>query len=179
MNLPAPDYDDLERALADTDATMSAAEAHGMVTGNCCAPDAPPLAQLFFGDAAVPAEGATEHLLAVLTALQVETQRRLGSTDFEFEPLLPASPQDPGQVEALAEWARGFLLGLAASGVRDPRVLPDEAGEFLLDVMQIGEVEADEDATPEQQEREIAEIVEYLRAGVQVVHDELRRGAPH
>jgi uncharacterized protein YgfB (UPF0149 family) len=40
--------------------------------------------------------------------------------------------------------------------------------------MNIGEAEMDEDGDTEEQEREMAEIVEYLRVGVQLVYEELR-----
>lgn len=177
METPVPDYQELGIALDAADVPMSAAEAHGIVTGACCVPGTAALAPLFFSEAQPTAE--VEHVLRLLTALQEDMQRRLAADEFDFEPMLPATPQDPAQVEALAQWARGLLLGLAGSGVRDPRALPDEASEFLLDVMQIGEAEADAEFDGEQQERDIAEIVEYLRAGVQLVHDELHQQAAH
>jgi uncharacterized protein YgfB (UPF0149 family) len=52
--------------------------------------------------------------------------------------------------------------------------LRGEVGEFLLDLNRISEAEMDDDEPVEQQEREIADIVEYLRAGAQLVYDELR-----
>jgi uncharacterized protein len=174
METAAPDYDDLTQALADAGADMSAAEAHGTVTGMACAPDAATLAHVFFGATAVPQDPAIERLLMLLAELLADTQRRLAGSDFEFEPMLSSTPQAPARVEARAEWARGFLLGLGSGGVRDPRALSGEAAEFLLDVIQIGEAEADGDDDAEQQERDLAEIVEYLRAGVQLLHDELQ-----
>jgi yecA family protein len=173
MDTPAPDYEELSYVLDAADLEMSAAEAHGIVTGASCVPRAPDLGRLFFGNEGVPPTDEAERLLATLAALKAEIDRRLAETDFDFEPLLPRSPQDPSEVEALGAWARGFVLGLAAVGVRHPDELPGDASEFLFDTMQIGEVQLDAAPDAEQQERDIAEIVEYLRVGVQLIYEAL------
>ncbi|MBI3900466.1 MAG: UPF0149 family protein [Gammaproteobacteria bacterium] len=168
----APDYDTLTDVLATAEVAMSAAEAHGIIAGACCAPQTPPLNHLFFGTSSDAPTREVEYLLTLLVVLQEDTQRRLGETDFEFEPLLPEEA-GTAQVEAIGDWARGFVLGLTAAGVREPTELPDEAGEFMRDAVAIGEVQADE-APSEAQAREIAELIEYLRVGVQVVYETCR-----
>lgn len=169
-----PDYDELTQALRDADIDLSAAEVHGMIAGAVSVPQARVPGSLFFGRNAVTATPEIESFLRLVAASQEDILARLQGADFEFQPLLPgAGAELSGQVEALAAWARGYLLGLAASGAADPKRLKGEVGEFLLDVSRISEAEMDDDETVEQQEREIAEIVEYLRAGVQLVYDEL------
>lgn len=172
METPVPDYRELMDALDTAGVPMSAAEAHGILTGVCCSPKDTPLAGLYFEHGVVPgADG--EHLLAVLSALQADTQRRLAGQELDFEPLLPA---DSSPVDAIGDWARGFVLGLTAGGVSNAAELPDEAGEFVRDALQIGEIQTD-GSNDEAQDREIAEIVEYLRVGVQVVYEDLRPSA--
>ncbi|HLF23595.1 MAG TPA: UPF0149 family protein [Burkholderiales bacterium] len=170
-----PDYDELADALRDADFDLSPAEVHGMITGAVSVPQARVPGSLFFGRNAVTATPEVESFLRLVAALQADVLARLQGADFEFQPLLPgAAAELSEQVEALAAWARGYLLGLAASGAADPKRLRGEVSEFLLDLNRISEAEMDDDEPVERQEREIADIVEYLRAGAQLVFDELR-----
>ncbi len=169
----SPDYEELAAALRAAGVALGAAEVHGIVTAAVSVPDARAPGSLIFGTQAPAPTPATARLLEHVAALQEDARARLRGSAFEFQPLLPADAPLPEQVEALAAWARGYVLGLAAAGVREPQRLKGEVGEFLLDVARIGEAEMDEDETVEQQERALAEIVEYLRAGVQLVYDEL------
>lgn len=170
----SPDYAELAQALNAADIELSAAEVHGMITGTVSVPQARAPGALFFGRRPVTPTPEIENFLRLVAALQEDIRSRLAGVDFEFAPPLPGGGAElPEQVEALAAWSRGYLLGLTAAGVRDPGGLEDETREFLADALRIGEAEMDDDETVEQQEREIAEIVEYLRAGVQLVYDEL------
>lgn len=174
MMTPIPDYDDLATALSALELELTPSEAHGLITAAASFPQPPHLAHLLFGVGNTPGTPVADRLLALAQALSDDIRRRLEQTDFEFEPMLGDGAL-PAQVDALAAWARGYLVGLAAGGVRDTDQLPGEAGEFMLDTMAIGEAEMDEGTDVEQQEREIAEIVEYLRVGVQLVYEELRQ----
>ncbi len=173
--MPAPDYEELDSALSAAAVELSAAEAHGLITGAASFPQPPRLAELLFGQGATGATLEAEQLIELGQALQDEMRRRLEQTDFEFEPML-GDAELPIQVERLAAWSRGYLLGLATGGLRDPDQLRSDAGEFLRDAMRIGEAEMDEDDDTERQQRDLAEIVEYLRVGVQLVYEELRGG---
>lgn len=169
-----PDYEELAQALRAAHIELSPAEVHGIITATVSVPQAQAPGSLLFGRDPVTATPEVEAFLRLVAALQEDIQSRLQDADFAFQPLLPESAELADEVDALAAWARGYVLGLAAAGVRDPQRLEGEVGEFLLDVTRISEAEMDDDQSVEQQEREIAEIVEYLRAGVQLVYDELR-----
>lgn len=170
-----PDYEELAQVLHAARIELNAAEVHGMITGAISVPNAQMPGSLFFGHGSVTPTPEVQTFLRFVAALQEDIRARLEGSEFEFQPLLPGTDAElPDQVDALAAWARGYILGLAASGVSDPERLEGEVGEFLLDAARIGEAEMDDDEPAEQQEREIAEIVEYLRAGVQLVYDELR-----
>lgn len=169
-----PDYEELAHALGAAQIALGPAEVHGMITGAVSVPQARMPGALFFGDKPITATPETEAFLRLVAALQEDIRSRLEASEFEFQPLLPGAAADfADQVDALAAWARGYVLGLGAAGIKDPARLGGEVGEFLLDATRIGEAEMDDDETIEQQERELAEIVEYLRAGVQLVYDEL------
>jgi uncharacterized protein len=166
-----PDYDELTNILEAAGINMSAAEAHGILTGACCVPTPASPERLFFGRGATPIEPEVRDLLVTLADLQSAVQQRLAGVDFDFEPLLDSSAS--GAVASLGDWARGFVFGLTASGVDYLASLSGEAGEFVQDAISIGEVEAGADGDGEAEARDIAEIVEYLRVGTQVVYEEL------
>lgn len=171
-NFASTEYTDLSNALAQAGVTTTAAEAHGIITAALCAPSTPDWQRLLLGNDRQGAAALNPHL----SALYEQTGEQLLGIEFEFAPLLPTGEPLAAQVDALGEWCRGFLLGLDASGV-DARSLPGEAGEFVADAAQIAEAEMDTEGDAEEQEREFAEIVEYLRVGVQLVYEEFH-GVP-
>ncbi len=93
----------------------------------------------------------------------------------EFELLLPedAQPLD-ARTAALAQWCQGFLYGLGASAIQDASGLPGEVGEIVRDFVgdhtrrgrrAIRATESNESA--------YAELVEFVRVGVQLLFEEL------
>jgi uncharacterized protein len=173
MNL-APDYEEIERALRAAGLDISAAEMHGTVTAAASFAQPPALAEMLFAEHGTPGTPEADRVLALGENLEQEVRTRFEDTEFEFEPML-GEASITERVERLAAWSRGYLLGLAAGGLQDPTQLAGDAGEFLVDAIRIGEVEMDEDEDAERQEHDLAEIIEYLRVGVQLVYEELRR----
>lgn len=172
-----PDYDTLADALATAGVPLSVAEVHGMTTGLLCTPPPHVIAapRLVLHQSERPDGAGAEQAAGVLAALQADTETQLHDPEFSFQPLLlPEYDEDvAAAVTALGEWCRGFLFGLVAGGVRDFERLPANAREFVQDVMQIAEVEVTPDAGDEDEARSLAELTEYLRAGVQLVREEL------
>lgn len=165
-----PDYAGLADALHAAGVTTSAAEAHGIITAALCAPRPREWQRLLFGGD--PA-AVSPSLRSQLGSLYEQTAQQLVGVEFDFAPLLPVTTLAE-QVEALGDWCRGFVLVMQAAGVDDAK-LPGEAGEFMRDAHEIAEAQMDEDEAEETQQREYAEIVEYLRIGVQLVYEELHR----
>ena len=165
-----PDYEGLAASLHGAGVTTSAAEAHGIITAALCAPQPPEWQRLLLGGD--PA-AVSPSLRSQLGSLYEQTAQQLVGVEFDFVPMLPATALAE-QVEALADWCRGFVLAMEAVGI-DAAKLPGEAGEFMRDAHEIAEAEIDDDEAEEAQEREYAEIVEYLRVGVQLVYEELHR----
>jgi len=173
-----PDYDELDRSLRACAAGVGAAEAHGILCGALCASKDPAAVwpPLILGHE--PLEGAAAAALPLLTELYRHTRASLGEDGFEFQPLLPDADHPlEEQVEGMGDWCRGYLLGLAGGGVKDARALPGDAGVVGGDITKIVEVDPDAAGDPEAQERALAEIVEYLRIGVQLVYEELHPAA--
>jgi uncharacterized protein YgfB (UPF0149 family) len=92
----------------------------------------------------------------------------------EFELLLPEDEQPlDARTAALALWCQGFLYGLGTSVVQDESGLPGDIGEIVRDLTEITHVAVDAEQTDESNESAYAELVEFVRVGVQLVFDEL------
>jgi uncharacterized protein YgfB (UPF0149 family) len=171
-----PDYRELTRALEACGLIVSAAEAHGLVCGLLAASGGADLAHLireFFRDYGLEAEQEAR-VVAILLRLAEYSQALLEQADFDFVLLLPDDEEPLARrTEALAEWSRGFLYGLTEGGITDVTALPGDAGEVARDLIDISDVEVEEDAAAEEQERALFELEEYIRVGAQLVYEEL------
>jgi len=172
----AADYEDIAQALARTESEVDAAECHGILTGLLTA-DADADTRRWRDE--VIGEGSAGDLLARearerLDALETETRAQLNDPHLGFYPLLPHERRPlPERVEPLARWCQGFVYGLAMGGVHAESELPANSREFLQDVSQISTVFL---SVADDQENESAyqEIVEYIRTGVLLMHEELQ-----
>jgi uncharacterized protein YgfB (UPF0149 family) len=149
-----------------------AAEAHGTLVGALCA-----MTAYRFEDwlqEILPAGGAQALSSGALRALYFVTSETLAGTDLEFQPLLPEDPQPLSErTAALAQWCVGFLYGLGSGSIQDLKTLPGEVGEVVRDFDEITRVGVDGGESDEQNESAYAELVEFVRVGVQLVFEEL------
>ncbi len=161
---------ELDEALRAAEVDFSASEVHGAVTGLLCAGAQARATSVL---ATLLPQADTAQLGALLARLLAVTQAQLGDPEFSFAPLLPSDELAlTEQVAGLADWCRGFLVGMAAGGVRDVAALPGDAGEVLRDLARIAEAElAAPLAAGEDEARHLAELVEYVRVGVQLVYE--------
>jgi uncharacterized protein YgfB (UPF0149 family) len=169
-----PSYDEIQRLLGPA---ASAAETHGTLVGllSTASEDLP--GSWIANTLADATEGTTIPTAAELdglAALHAATVGELSGAEMGFAPLLPADEEPlDARVEALGGWCQGYLYGLAARGLKDFGELPDEVREILGDLVQIAQAGPDEDEDDEGGERAYAELVEYVRVGVQLVYDQL------
>ncbi len=169
---PIASYSEIQRVLTDQRSLADAAEAHGTLSGCLCAASA-----LRFEDwlrEILPEGHADELSTAVLRDLYIETESSLQAQEMEFELLLPedAEPID-ARTAALAQWCQGFLYGLGTGALQDAAALPGEIGEVVRDLTEITKVGVDDAQSPETNESAYAELVEFVRVGVQLVFEEL------
>ena len=175
------DYAELSASLESAGAVVAAAEVHGGVCGALCA-GGEPAALRWLADCLVDQELSAD-AAPVANALQglVEASwRALSDESFAFEPLLPDDEAPLAeQVEALALWCHGFLGGVASNAGAGSDASDSSAkaafDEVLVDFAEISRAGlSDEEAAGEDQpDFALAELHEYVRAGVQVVFDEL------
>jgi uncharacterized protein YgfB (UPF0149 family) len=167
-------YDELARVLADAGSGIEAAEAHGCLSGALCAErdfkaSEWALELLPESDASAWPAGTLEVLEQVFS----EARESLSGDDMTFEPLLPpdgVAMQE--RVRALAAWCSGFLYGLGRSG--GPRTLPGDLVEISGDFAEISRATLGHEEGGEESERDYAELVEFVRASVQLAWEELR-----
>ena len=176
MSQSLPDYDQINDALQGAPCELDAAEFHGQLCGLLCTCDRLELADWLMVSLPesdpVNLSPATRELFQVLLDY---SQAAVGSEAFEFQPLLPDDTAGlAARLEALANWCQGFLFGISHAGVSDIQALPGELPEVVEDFINISRAEDFELENEEEDEAAYMELVEYVRVGVQLFHEELR-----
>jgi uncharacterized protein YgfB (UPF0149 family) len=92
----------------------------------------------------------------------------------EFAPLLP--PEEAAlaeRAEALGAWLQGYLYGVGSAGPFKRGTLPAAVAQVLTDFAEVSRAGAVGSASVEVEESALAELIEFLRAGVLLVYEEL------
>lgn len=168
---------DAERALRAADAAVSISEGHGCLCGALCAlPQFPSQSWL---QELLPDPTDTELLVSpmspdeTLVQLHDETQVQLRGDAMEFVPLLPEDDAPlVERIAALAQWSQGFLYGFGIGAPRDIEDYPEDISEVLKDLSELARANDVDTTGGEDDEQAYTDLVEYLRAAVQLVHDE-------
>jgi uncharacterized protein YgfB (UPF0149 family) len=175
-------YAQIQRLMSECRAVTEPAEAHGSLAGALCVTDGYAVEDWL---AEILPEGAQPRAAAVssLHDLYEATRAALSDTQMQFELLMPDDDAPIElRTEALTLWCNGFVYGLGSGGAADPERLPGDAAEIVRDLSQIMRAGVDERESEEANESALAELVEFVRVGVQVVFEELgalRHPPPH
>ena len=171
--LPAT-YDEFERVLRDARALPDPAEAHGTLAGALCSSRDYGLIEWL--REILPEDSPQEAALqsSVLHNVYNSMVSTLAGSDADFAPLLPDDESPLTQrAGALSQWCQGFLYGLGSGTTSDPGQVSVEAGEIIRDFTEITHVGVDADEENEENEVAFAEVVEFVRVGVQLLFAEL------
>lgn len=123
-------------------------------------------------DAELAAEVIADGVRRAFAAIAADTAAELSRIDCGFQLLLPADEQPlPERVEALAAWCQGFLAGLGQGGAA--RGLGADTSAALNDLAEIGCADTLSEGSDDD-ERDYAELVEYVRAAALLIDAELR-----
>ena len=166
-------FPEVARVLQTLQSSVAAAESHGCLCGALCTTQQYPVESWL--DELVPDAGedpADDR--ATLRLLFADTVRALRGDEMEFQLLLP-DDDDPlvERASALSQWCQGFLYGFGTGRPVPRDELTGEVEEVLRDLTHISQASVETGADAEEEEQAYAEIVEYVRAGVQLIHDEL------
>lgn len=172
------DYATFREALESAHADLDASECHGVLCGLLCVSKRFPEERwLKVVMASAETRGPESAKCAgMLRSARREAERQLEAQQYEFEPMLPddATPLAK-RGRALARWCRGFLYGLALGGLDEAVAGSEDLREILSDLSEFTRLDvSDPDDDPNAMESDYAELVEYVRVGVMLVHTELR-----
>ena len=165
-------FDQLAAAFTALQIPLHPAEWHGLMAGAGAGGNRSPeqvLALLEMELAATAIENGVRRALASIAA---DTAAELTRMDYGFQLLLPGDDQPLAtRVAALAAWCQGFLAGIGQGGAG--RSLSTETSAALADLAAIGHAETELEGD-EEEERDYAELVEYVRAAALLIDAELR-----
>jgi uncharacterized protein len=170
-------FSEAEQALGAAEAAVSAAEGHGCLCGALCTlahfPSQSWLQELLPDPAEI--NGVfSEPVDPALQQLYTDTQTALRGDEMEFAPLLPADESPINErIAALAQWSQGFLYGFGIGTPGNTQQFSGDVTEVLQDLSEIARVGDAETEKGDDEEQAYTELVEYLRAAVQLIHDEL------
>jgi hypothetical protein len=166
------DYSRIQSTLSASHALADAAEAHGTLAGALCALVPYRLEDWLAEILPDGSDAAQDDPL--LQTLYDATVAALSDRQMDFQLLIPPDDQPiEERTQALTSWCSGFLYGLGSGGAPDPQHLPGDLGEIVRDLTEITRANVDAADSPEANESALAELVEFVRVGVQLVFDEL------
>ncbi|WP_129775024.1 UPF0149 family protein [Peristeroidobacter soli] len=179
-------FAEVARVLEGLDSSVPATEAHGCLVGALCT--SPHYSMERWLEEIIPDadQRNDEDSQQALRLLYADTLNALRGEDMEFEALLPDDDVSLAtRAAGLSQWCQGFLYGFGTAGPANKMALkqeqlPGNVNEILNDLTHIGRasVELEGDGN-ESEEEAYAEVVEYVRVGVQLIHDELIPAAVH
>ena len=170
------DHETLARALAEADSDTSAAEAHGVISGVLCVSSDDQAGSkwvpILLSDAAQMTPAAAKKLSLSLMYIHQNTLNALKSGNFTFDLIVPDDDKPVAErIAALADWCRGYLLGLSVHGPAGKQNLVAQKKEFVEDLIEITNVQPGQEHEKEA-ENDLMELHEFIRVGVQMVFDE-------
>lgn len=168
-------FAEIVRVLEDMRSSVSAAESHGALCGALCASANFPVERWFEEIIPEGSLGEVDDGRDALNLLFEDTVGVLRGDEMQFEPLLPDDDVAlEERAKALSQWCQGFLYGLGTGEPLKPEEIPVSVDEILRDLTHIGQASVDlDDQEGEEEEQAYSEVVEYVRVGVQLIHDEL------
>lgn len=169
----ARNYDTLDRCLRDSSFDGSAAQAYGIACGLVCrnvnSTDLDTVIEhLNFSDTAA---------MKALESLIEMAEHDLNQADFAFDLWLPETDELHIQLDAMAEWSQGFIIGLMFDGSEFRTRLSSEINESVQDIIEISGLESIASGTSED-EISFIELCEYLRMATQLIYEELNPDQP-
>ena len=175
QNVQDIQYDEIQSAISLAGLDLSASEVHGLICGSICnqmkTGTAPDMSRLITAGADLRAE-SLEQLQGSLELLLRGSVEELHGDESDFRLLLPDDESGvQRRLQSLADWCRGFLMGL----LDGERIAIDgfsaDAAEIARDMLSVSELEESREGGDS--EWDLTEVEEYVRVGVQLIFEEL------
>ena len=172
------DIERVQKNLTTLGSEVSPFEAHGTLCGLLCGrTDMEPQEWLALttsgSDAIEQGDLLAAEAAEWLSELFFHTVSALSDNNLNFYPLLPDDETEAIQLEAIAQWAQGFLMGLSLAGIENFSDYPEEVGEFVEAMTSISTADDYDLAGNDTDAEAIIELVEFIRIGVLLVNEEM------
>lgn len=166
----------LGEMLARLHVGVGASDLHGSLTGYICGGGGAG-ARGWLAALELQTDPQGDLALPAFARLYEDCAAWFGDPELRFEPLLPEIDTTlDARADALVEWCRGFLGGLGLAGVSKRQGLSADAEEILHDLGTIAGSRFEYDDA-EEDENALAEVIEFIRVGVLLLHAEIASGA--
>ncbi len=167
-------FTQIEATLALASLDLSPSEVHGTIIGaitNHLKTGLTPDLLKLIEPEADSNDGRFSQLNSMLYDMYRENSEILFNGGDGFAVLLPDDDEPiNAQVEGIATWAKGYLLGLLYNDVFSLDQLPESGAEIARDMMEIAEAGAG-DAPEEEESWALAELQEYVKVGAQLIFE--------
>lgn len=181
VEVSGPTFDQLADLCLRYGCFQSPSLFHGVLTAQLCASQSPLrthwvalLSQLLGTEVAAMSAQDQQLALEWLDA----TQDQLGSSQLDFEPLLPDDLYElEERFSALIKWIQGFTKAFQAAKV-EAKQLSQEAQEGLEDLQRILAAAGEQVFDGEDNEKDMMELVEFVRLLALMLFTELHPEAP-
>jgi len=171
-------FSQLDSSLRLAGLDQSCSEVHGMLFGSIASHMysgvAPNLLKLLTG--LEQQDPSMNQLHETLNEFYRETSETLLDSEDEVSLLLvDEEAKLSDRADSLADWCRGYLLGL----LQDDRVsidqLPEDGPEVARDILAISEASYSDTEDEHQEEWAFAELEEYIKVGVRLIFESIVR----
>jgi len=167
-------YTQVESTLALAGIELSVSEVHGTVVGaitnHLKTGISPDLLKLIEPESD-PNDGRYSQLSQLLYDLYRENSEMLFESKDDYGLLLPDDDDSIAvRVDALANWNKGYLLGLLYNDRFSVDQLPESGSEIARDMMEIAEAAAGADDEQEE-DWALGELEEYVKVGSQLIFE--------
>lgn len=172
-------FEQIKNNLLKLGSESSPSEAHGTLCGLLCAKEDIDVQQWLTVTLDVTVEDSTaSDLLAQqaresLTDFFSVTVTALADNNLSFYPLLPPGENEFIRLEAIGQWAQGYLMGLSLGGIKNFSDFAEEVTEFVEAMASISNAYDYDLAGDESDEEAIIELVEFIRIGVLLMNEEM------
>lgn len=167
-------FTQIEATLALAGLELTPSELHGTligaVTNHLKTGLSPDLLRLI-----EPEADANDGRFSVLNTMLYDLYREYSEILFNggegYDLILPDDDESlESQVDGIASWSKGYLLGLLYNDVFSIDQLPENGSEIVRDIMEIAEAGAG-DAPENEESWALAELQEYIKVGSQLVFE--------
>ncbi|AMN46658.1 hypothetical protein ACG33_06110 [Steroidobacter denitrificans] len=166
-------FPEIVRALEELSCSLAPSEGHGYLCGVLCTRAHYPL-ECWLEEMIPEHEERVQADRQALDLLFTDTRQTLHSGSMSFDLLLPDDDAPlHTRVAALSQWCQGFLYGFGTGQPVGLEAVSADVSELLRDLTQIGRAILELEEGNEEEESAYAEIVEYVRVGVQLIYDEI------